>query len=171
LLAIGLGLLLAWNSLQSLQVSPVVVNPTGTPAANEACHSSNGLPDPICTPGVADPAVTQGNIQNTICVAGYTTKVRPSSTYTDALKVQQITAYGYSDTKLADYEEDHLIPLEIGGHPTNPANLWPEPRFGAYPASKKDGVENALHARVCSGSITLASAQREIAVNWESVAS
>ena len=168
LLAIGLGAALVWHSLQSSQASPAVNIPTATQVAGGACHSINGLPDPICTPGVADPRVAQDNIQTTICVTGYTTKVRPSTAYTDALKAQQIKAYGYNDTTLADYEEDHLIPLELGGHPTDPKNLWPEPRTGIYGATKKDGVENSLHNRVCSGLITLVAAQASIALNWES---
>jgi hypothetical protein len=168
LVAIGLGAVLAWHSFQSSQASPVVSIPTATPVAGSGCHSVNGLPDPVCTPGVADPRVTQDNIQTTICVSGYTTKVRPSSAYTDALKAQQIKAYGYTDTKLADYEEDHLIPLEIGGNPTDPKNLWPEPRTGSYPATKKDGVENSLHSKVCSGLMALVAAQVAIAMDWES---
>lgn len=171
LLAIGLGLWFTWGAYVSSHTYPAAAgasSPTATPLANGACHSINGLPDSICTPGVADPRVTQGNIQTTICVSGYTTKVRPSTAYTDALKAQQIKAYGYSDTNLADYEEDHLIPLEIGGHPTDPNNLWPEPRTGSYPATKKDGVENSLHNKVCSGLITLVAAQASIAMNWES---
>ena len=168
LLAIGLGAWLAWYSFQSSRASPVlrVLNSTATPPGE--CHSINGLPDPICTPGVADPRVTQANILTTICVSGYTTKVRPSTAYTDALKVEHIKAYGYTDTNLADYEEDHLIPLEIGGHPTDPKNLWPEPRSGTYPATMKDGVENALHNKVCSGLMTLVAAQVAIGKNWES---
>ncbi len=167
LLAIGLGLVLAWHSSQQSQASPVVSIPNPTPPANGSCHSVNGLPDPVCTPGVADPRVTQDDILTTICVSGYTTKVRPSSAYTDALKVQQIKSYGYTDTSLADYEEDHLIPLELGGHATDPKNLWPEPRSGIYSATKKDGVENSLHSRVCSGLMTLLVAQASIATNWE----
>lgn len=134
------------------------------------CHSINGLPDPQCTPGVADPRVTQDNILTTICVSGYTTRVRPSSRYTDALKAQQIKAYGYTDTDPADYEEDHLIALELGGHPTDSKNLWPEPRMGPYPAAKKDGLENSLHNQVCAGLMTLAAAQTAIANNWEAAA-
>lgn len=149
------------------QASPTP-SASSTLIGSSVCHSLNGLPDLACTPGVTDPQVTQNNIQTTICVSGYTTKVRPSSAYTDALKVQQIRAYGYSDTNLADYEEDHLIPLEIGGNPTDPKNLWPEPRDGIYPATKKDGVENSLHRKVCSGLISLAAAQVAIAKNWES---
>jgi hypothetical protein len=166
LAAIGLGLALAWNSYQHSVATPVAVA-VNTPTA-EGCHSINGLPDPTCTPGVADPRVTQDNLHSTICVSGYTTTVRRPSSYTDSLKRQQIKAYGYSDTRLADYEEDHLIPLELGGSPTDPKNLWPEPRSGGFPASRKDGVENSLRARVCAGLTTLAAAQAAIATNWES---
>jgi len=157
-----------WASYASSPPSPAVSTPILTAPTTFECHSVNGLPDPICTPGVADPRVTPANILTTICVSGYTTKVRPSSSYTDALKAEQIKAYGYTDTTLADYEEDHLIPLELGGHPTDPKNLWPEPLTGAYPATKKDGVENSLHTKVCAGLKTLALAQAAIAKNWES---
>ena len=54
-------------------------------------------------------------------------------------------------------QEDHLISLELGGHPTDPRNLWPEP----YPrASDVDREENRLNDLVCSGEISLAEAQR-----------
>jgi len=141
---------------------------TGPLAATAtSCHSSGGLPDPKCTPGAVDPRVTQDNIHSTICVSGYTATVRPSSAYTDALKAKQIKEYGYLDTNLADYEEDHLIPLELGGHPTHSKNLWPEPRGGAESASAKDGVENVLNRRVCAGTMTLAAAQSAIASDWQ----
>ncbi len=135
-------------------------------ATAASCHSAGGLPDPKCTPGAVDPRVTQDDIHSTICVSGYTTTVRPPSAYTDALKTQQITEYGYLDTNLANYEEDHLIPLELGGSPTDPKNLWPEPRGGAESASDKDRVENALHVKVCGGALTLSAAQSAIATDW-----
>jgi hypothetical protein len=169
LLVLVLGVGVAWHSHESSIASPVVTTPTATAAVTGECHSVNGLPDPTCTPGVADPRVAQDNILTTICVSGYTTRIRPSVRYTDALKAQQIKAYGYTDTKLADYEEDHLIPLELGGHPTDPRNLWPEPLSGVYAATKKDGVENSLHTKVCAGLMTLMAAQAVIAINWESL--
>jgi hypothetical protein len=56
------------------------------------------------------------------------------------------------------YQEDHLISLELGGNPTDPRNLWPEP----YPrASQVDQIENELNAQVCDGSLTLAQAQQK----------
>lgn len=127
------------------------------------CHSINGRPDLGCTPGVANPNVTQANIYSTICVSGYTTTIRPSTSYTNALKTQQIREYGYTDTNLSDYEEDHLIPLEVGGDPTNPKNLWPE--YGKIP-NPKDSIENLCHSKVCSGQISLAEAQKEIVTDW-----
>jgi hypothetical protein len=175
-LAIDLGLVAVVHSFQSPHTSPAALVVASTPAPSATatasptsrCHSVIGLPDPICTPGLADLRVTQANIHTTICVSGYTSKVRPSARYTNALKAEQIKAYGYSDTNLADYEEDHLIPLELGGHPTDPRNLWPEPRTGAHPAAAKDRLENALHTKVCTAVMTLAAAQAAIAINWES---
>jgi hypothetical protein len=59
---------------------------------------------------------------------------------------------------LSDYQEDHLISLELGGHPTDPRNLWPEP----YPrASEVDSIENDLNAKVCAGKLSLEDAQRK----------
>jgi hypothetical protein len=55
-------------------------------------------------------------------------------------------------------QEDHLISLELGGNPTDPRNLWPEP----YPrAADVDKIENELNAEVCSGQLTLAQAQQK----------
>lgn len=131
-----------------------------------------GEPDPTLTPGVADTAVTQANIAKTICVSGYTAKVRPPASYTGVLKRQQIVAYGYADIKLADYEEDHLISLEIGGAPRDPKNLWPEPYTvklsdgRSVGAHVKDLIENKLHTLVCIHDITLAAAQHEEATDW-----
>lgn len=165
MLVLLIGVAIAWAASGSLRAE---VRTIVAPVTSGKCHSMDGLPDPICTPGFADPRVTQANIQTTICVSGYTVKVRPSSLYTRLLKQRQIKEYGYVDTNVADYEEDHLIPLELGGHPTDPRNLWPEPRTGAYTATTKDGVENSLHTMVCAGHMTLAAAQAAIANDWES---
>ncbi|MEV5277986.1 hypothetical protein [Streptomyces sp. NPDC051994] len=124
------------------------------------------LPDSVCTPGAWNPDVTQDTIKSTICVSGWTSTVRPPTSYTNPLKVQQIAAYGYSDTSTSDYEEDHLIPLELGGAPRDPHNLWPEPRYGNEPAQSKDTVENRLKTAVCNGQVTLNDARDAIATDW-----
>ena len=126
------------------------------------------LPISTVTPGMTNPLVDQSNIQSTICVSGYTKTIRPSSSYTTNLKKQQLaTTYSfYKDSKTADFEEDHLISLELGGSPTDPKNLWPEPYASATGATVKDKVENALHTLVCNGFLTLKTAQKAIATNW-----
>ena len=115
--------------------------------------------------GAVNPAVTQANIKQTVCVSGWTKTIRPPASYTNKLKLAQMKALGLTgDPHL--YEEDHLISLEIGGNPTSPNNLWPEPWNDAYGAHAKDRLENALKREVCSGKTTLAEAQHEIATNW-----
>ncbi len=133
-------------------------------AAPGTCHVRPGpLPDPKCTPGVLNPNVSQDNIAATVCRSGWTATIRPPAAYTNRLKRQQIAAYGYKDSAMADYEEDHLISLELGGSPTDPRNLWPEFPHSPNP---KDKVENDLHRAICSHRITLAAAQKAIATDW-----
>ncbi len=148
---------------------PPALSPSPSAAAASAtgsgCQIRGALPDPVCTPGVIDPAVTQANIAQTICVSGYTATVRPPSSYTDALKAEQMRAYGFGGAA-TNYEEDHLIPLELGGAPRDPKNLWPQPRGGNPNAAAKDALENTLHSLVCAGRVPLAIAQQAIATDW-----
>ncbi|MDX3383938.1 hypothetical protein PV682_21100 [Streptomyces niveiscabiei] len=138
----------------------------GTAHAQSCSQSYLPLPDPSCQPGTLNPDVTQDTIGSTICVSGWTATVRPSSSYTTALKKQQIVEYGYSDTSTSDYEEDHFIPLELGGAPKDPENLWPEPEYGDKTAGNKDTVENRLKKAVCAGQVSLTDAQNAIASDW-----
>lgn len=124
------------------------------------------LPDPSCTPGATNPDVTQDTIDDTICVPGWTATIRPSTSYTNKLKKQGIVDYGYSDTSLSSYEEDHFLPLELGGAPKDPKNLWPEPHDGDQNSYSKDSVENAVKKAVCAGKATLSDAQHAMLSNW-----
>ena len=124
------------------------------------------LPDPHLTPGATDPTVTQENIHSTVCVKGYTKTVRPPASYTNRLKKKQIREYGYADKNPRDYEEDHLIPLNIGGNPSDEKNLWPEPRKSEWNAAKKDQLEFALYKQVCAGRVGLKAAQDAYRTNW-----
>jgi hypothetical protein len=147
---------------------------TKSPPGGESIQAHVGppeiYPDPARTPGATNPDITQENIRETICNPRWSTKsIRPEESYTHRLKIEQIGEYGYPDSQLRDYEEDHFIPLELGGNPTDPRNLWPEPFVTSIPgggAHAKDRVENYLHAEVCSGSLTLEQAQHEIVADW-----
>ncbi len=144
---------------------------TRSHAQGETTHAdlpAGVLPRHDLTPGAIDPRVTQRNIRNTICRRGYTATVRPPFEYTNAMKHRLIRLYGVTGS-IHDYELDHLIPLELGGCPKCEANLWPEPRNVFPSASEKDEVESYLHEQVCSGTLPLADAQREIAADWYAV--
>jgi hypothetical protein len=110
------------------------------------------------TPGVLNPDVRQETIGGTICVTGWTRTIRPPTEYTSGLKIEQMLEYGLGGSP-SGYQEDHLVSLELGGHPTDRRNLWPEPRPRA---EEVDRTENRLREQVCSGELTLAEAQRRI---------
>lgn len=129
---------------------------------------ARSLPDAAMTPGAVNPAVTQGTIGRTICRRGWTRTVRPSVGYTEPLKKMQIRAYGYADPRPWKYEEDHLIPLDLGGSPDSPRNLWPEPHLGLgqWGSYAKDRLETRLGQMVCRHRISLAQAQKAMARDW-----
>jgi hypothetical protein len=140
--------------------------PAGAQPSPRTCHARGRglfvLPDPRCTPGASDPRVTQANIHATICRYGYTRSVRPPESVTEPEKLASMAAYGDSGSP-RHYEYDHLIPLELGGAPNDPRNLWPEP--GATP-NPKDRLERRLNRAVCAGELALRTAQSEIARDW-----
>jgi len=76
----------------------------------------------------ADPRVTQDNINTTICVSGYT---RQGQAFVDIHRLLSSDRSRNMATSIPTWRtmrRPHLIPLELGGHPTDPRNLWPELR-------------------------------------------
>lgn len=130
---------------------------------------NSGLPNRQLTPGAINPNVDQANIHSTICIIGWTSTVRPPVDYTNQLKYTQLHS-GYNlngDLNMKHYEEDHIVPLGVGGNPTSPLNLFPEPRNIKLGAYLKDELENRMHQLVCSGQISLVNAQHIFLTNWE----
>jgi hypothetical protein len=110
--------------------------------------------------------VTDATISITICVSGWTSTVRPATDYTTPLKMEQITQLHLAGT-VADYEEDHRMPLELGGDPKAPHNLSPEAHLSLGGQSEaKDKDENAFKDQVCSGQETLEQAQHRFVATW-----
>ncbi len=164
LVAAGVGVVALAGSHTTVPAPAPPAAPVGavSPSTPGVCRARGPLPDPACTPGVADPTKTAA----VLCAPGYSTKsVRPPVEYTNALKRKQMAEYGFTGAP-SDYEEDHLISLELGGSPTDPLNLWPEAYAPPPGAHEKDSVENALHKAVCAGVISLGEAQRRISGDW-----
>jgi hypothetical protein len=141
------------------------LNPLPSPSLSASSIQPTPSPSTAVPAYLLNPDVTPATIRQTICVSGWTATVRPPSSYTTGLKRRQLPV----GANLSAYEEDHLIPLELGGAPRNPVgddglpevagNLWAEP---IDDARKKDKLENQLHGQVCAGTKTLAAAQLEM---------
>lgn len=114
-----------------------------------------------------NPAVTQGNIQDTICVKGYTKTVRPEFSYTNRVKKQFMRQAGIPQHDIHDYELDHIVPLGLGGNPYSLDNLQLQPWDGENGAHRKDRIEVKLQCLVCSGQVPLNVAQHEIFTDWQ----
>ncbi len=158
--------------------------PTTYPTASttSTCHytSYQGqpvLPDRHCTPGATDPAVTQASLAATVCTVGWLAKTQLSEQQSKPLRLASLVSYGLP-APTSGYGLDRLISLTIGGSPSAPGNLWPEPSYGPYGSPTKVQLEIQLHADVCASSgtkatstnitqyLTLAQAQAAISTNW-----
>ncbi len=104
------------------------------------------------------PLVTKAEI----CVSGYSSGVRDVPT---SVKDQVYAEYGITHHTSGEYEVDHFVSLELGGS-NDISNLWPEAASPKPGFHEKDKVENYLHDQVCSGAMTLQTAQIAIATNW-----
>jgi hypothetical protein len=155
--------------------------------AGKAGAGVSPLPIRMLTPGATDSSVTQATIRTTICgpkVGGETWSMRARAQLKNAAAVKQYllaTTYHRRPGKPKDYELDHLIPLELGGNPTDTRNLWPEPweKKGAHKdafgyakdgkgAQSKDAFEDDLTRRVCKlvKPMSLATARNKVKRNW-----
>ena len=121
-------------------------------------------PDHACSPGAYYSKLTKA----VICSSTFRTG--PIRNVPDSEKHQVEAAYGLEPKPYGStLEIDHIVSLELGGS-NDPANLVPEQAAFASNAPGfhvKDLLENAVHKAVCSGKLSLRSAQQQIASNWQ----
>ncbi len=151
-----------------------LLGPIPAPGSCRLRHTATGepLPDPVCTPGAVDQAVTVATTRTTICrKGGYTASVRPPETLTAAAKRVVMAAYGIPYSQVRDYELDHLIELSAGGS-SDYRNLWPEANTlrtatsSAFIHNDKDAVEAYTFHAICTGKVDVHHVQQTIAANW-----
>ena len=144
------------------------------PAPGSCRYRGHGLwaePDAHCTPGALNPAVTQANLDQTVCrLGGYTGSIRPPEDVTEPEKRAAMAAYSNTGD-VGAMEFDHSVPLSLGGAVNDARNLWPEVNYpgvspDSYYQNPKDRLEDVLAHDVCSGEVLLGAAQRAIATNW-----
>jgi len=146
------------------------------PAAG-TCHvrtAADGepLPDPACTPGAVDSAVSDATTYSTVCrKGGYTTSVRPPESLTGPAKLKLMAAYGISAAQVSGYELDHLVELNAGGA-SDVRNLWPEPdtfsqfHQSAFIHNDKDAVEEYTFTALCQHKTTVSAIEAAMAADW-----
>jgi len=115
------------------------------------------FPEPSLTPG----AVATVN-RDQICSAA-----PPKNRLVPATMQRKVfEEYGIPSAQPQAYEVDYLITPALGGA-DDIRNLWPQSQFAAvWNAQVKDELEDRLRDLVCSGSLDLAAAQREISSDW-----
>lgn len=118
-----------------------------------------GLHNPAVPGYLLNPAVTRATVKRTVCVPGWADTQRPDTSYTTALKRRQLPP----GARLGDYEEDHLIPLSLGGAPRETRNLRPVPWPEAH---RKNRDELRAHRDLCAGRTTLAAARARMYADW-----
>ena len=133
------------------------------PASTAAQHRSP-LMEP---PGAFLAEVTQATVATTICVPGWTSTVRPSPSFTNAVKLRMLKRAGLEPGEAAEYELDHFVPLALGGHPRSEENLWLQPWSGTWGARVKDQLERRLQVMVCAGQLSLQTAREAIQRGWK----
>jgi hypothetical protein len=149
----------------------------GPMPAPGSCHlrtAADGepLPDPTCTPGAIDAAVTDANPSTTVCrKGGYTSSVRPPESLTEPAKEKLLAAYGIPADQISGYELDHLIDL-AGGGASDVRNLWPEPntfqqfKASAFVHNDKDVVEAYTFHAICDGKVSVTAVENAMAADW-----
>jgi len=108
----------------------------------------NMLPDPKLTPGKV------------------ARKDKDRHGVTEEMERHVFASYHIPWRRRPEFKVDHLIPKELGGADTID-NLWPQSlSTKPYNAQRKELLTQGLLARIASGEMTLAQAQREIRQDW-----
>ena len=144
--------------------APAPVQEREVPASVDARSVRSPLAQP---PGALFADVMQASISTTICTPGWTATVRPSTSFTQGVKLKFLREAGLDLDRAVDYELDHFVPLALGGHPRSLDNLWLQRWDGEWNAHLKDRLERRLQVMVCEGRLTLRAAQTAVERNWK----
>lgn len=115
-------------------------------------------PNPKLTPGATRPVSMQD-----VCAVPHEEVVVDVP---EPLREKILREYGIAEKRENDFEIDFLIAPRLGGT-EDPQNLWPEPYASSiWNARVKDDLEERLHEMVCSGEVSLKTAQNDISADW-----
>ncbi|GMN04460.1 hypothetical protein [Erythrobacter sp. MTPC3] len=119
-------------------------------------------------PGAIDPAITQADLDNTICDPAFLTRAETSPSWKAEMR-RRMVDQSYRGQDPALFELDQLVPVKLGGARMTVQNLWLQPWSGPTGAWNKNRIEDELHRQVCARQIPLKVAQQLIARDWKQV--
>ncbi len=132
------------------------------------------LPPPPLTAAAIEPKIKitpkitsknyQDNLPQTLCVGGQVSSAHSSYFWGKPGKLQ-LCKFSYMETSSKNYEEIRLAPPSVGGNPSDPRNLWPQPQISAWDAAQKERRKFVTSRMVCTQEITLAEIQQAISAN------
>lgn len=113
-----------------------------------------------------DSAVTPENVQQTICRIGYTASATPPDAWSSAAMRRLLLRGGTELAVSGTYVLDRVVPISLGGHATQEANLQLLELSGNRSAPRKRALERRLHQLVCAGKLGLREAQSALYPDW-----
>ena len=119
--------------------------------------------DLSCAPGQLDAGVA-GHIGQTICDESWVaaaTRLDPSPAIKDELLIE----YRLPGNPVT-YTVAHVIPVQDGGSPTSPRNLYPLALTGYGGQETHTAVAEMLNDEICDHEITVAQAARTLEGDW-----
>jgi hypothetical protein len=148
----------AWHVRRFAYVLCTFVFAVGTLVLWQSSRTSLASnPNPRLTPGVALP-LTEAAVCSTV-------PTKRSHAQLAIIGKEIFEKYGIRDPEHGHYELDYLIDPDLGGS-DDARNLWPQPYSASWNAHVKDALEAHLRELVCTGKLTLAEAQHDIAADW-----
>ncbi|MFZ0089985.1 MAG: hypothetical protein WAL63_10785 [Solirubrobacteraceae bacterium] len=142
---------------------------TSTLANDATCHDRHYADgaigaDPRCTPGALNRAAL-AHPRKTICRRRYLAKLEAPEAGLRRLKIAMMITYGSAGAP-STYVLGHVVPVQDGGSPADPKNVWPILRYGWGGALTQAVVANAVHALICAGTVTVRHAAQILEGDW-----
>jgi hypothetical protein len=121
--------------------------------------------DPSCAPGKLDPAVA-ANIRQTVCSAAWVTATSRLQPPTSSQALDKLVIEYQLPGNPVTYTLARVVPVEDGGSPTSPLNVYPLPLNGFGGQPTRTAVTEQLHDEICSHRITIAQAAKTLEGDW-----
>jgi hypothetical protein len=123
--------------------------------------------DPHCAPGLLNPAAA-AHPKVTICARSWLAAAQrsaPSAQHDNDQLDKLLIEYQLPGSPLT-YTIAHVVPIEDGGSPISPLNLYPLPIEGYGGAETQAIIADQLHQQICAGKTPVQRAAQLLEGDW-----